>query len=211
VIDMSVTIGRPIHIEALAALGTTRVFPPNTILVHEGDTSDQVYVVLSGKLKVFLANEEGNEIIVDVLGPDQYFGEMALEGEPRSASVMTLEPSKVSIVERARFRECFATNPDAAYQLYLALVRRARNLTRTVGGLALLDVYGRVARLLLDNASEELGCLVVADRMTQQEIAKRIGASRETVSRILTDLREGNYISVEDNRITILQHLPKRW
>ena len=199
------------YIGALAALGIARVFPQNTILVHEGDTSDQLYVVLSGKLKVFLANEEGNEITVDVLGPDQYFGEMALEGEPRSASVMTMEPSKVSIIERARFRQFFATNPEAAYEIYLALVRRARNLTRSVGGLALLDVYGRVARLLLDNAAEESGYLVVAERMTQQEIAKRVGASRETVSRILTDLREGNYIAVKDNRITILQHLPKHW
>jgi CRP/FNR family transcriptional regulator, cyclic AMP receptor protein len=202
---------RPRYIVDLAALGTTRTFPKNAILVHEGDSSDQLFVVLSGKLKVFLADEKGSEIIVDILGPDQYFGEMALEGEPRSASVMTLEPSKLSIIERSQFRQFFATNPEAAYWLYLALVRRARNLTRSVGGLALLDVYGRVARLLLDNATGESGCLVVAERITQQEIAKRVGASRETVSRILTDLREGNYITVEKSKITIRQHLPKHW
>jgi CRP/FNR family cyclic AMP-dependent transcriptional regulator len=196
---------------ALAALGTVRAYPKNTIVVHEGDKSDQLYVVLSGKLKVFLADGEGNEITIDILGSDQYFGEMALEGEPRSASVMTMEPSRLSVIERSQFRQFFATNPDAAYWLYLALVRRARNLTRSVGGLALLDVYGRVARLLLDNATEESGCLVVGERITQQEIAKRVGASRETVSRILTDLREGNYIVVKDNRIMIQQHLPKRW
>lgn len=199
------------YIDALAALGTVRVYPKNTILIQEGDKSDQLYVVLSGKLRVFLADGKGNEITIDILGPDQYFGEMALEGEPRSASVMTMEVSRLSVIERPQFRQFFATNPEAAYRLYLALVRRARNLTRNVGGLALLDVYGRVARLLLDNATEESGCLVVGERITQQEIAKRVGASRETVSRILTDLREGNYITIEENRIKIQQHLPKRW
>ena len=203
--------GEPRYIDALAALGNVRVYPKNTIVVQEGDKSDQLYVVLSGKLKVFLADGEGNEITIDILGPDQYFGEMALEGEPRSASVMTTELTRLSIIERSQFRQFFVTNPEAAYRLYIALVRRARNLTRNVGGLALLDVYGRIARLLLDNATEEAGCLVVGERITQQEIAKRVGASRETVSRILTDLREGNYIAVKDNRIMIQQHLPKRW
>jgi CRP/FNR family transcriptional regulator, cyclic AMP receptor protein len=199
------------YLNALASLGTVRMFPKNVILVHEGDKSDQLYVVQSGRVKVFLADSDGKEITVDMLGPGQYFGEMALEGEPRSASVMTMEPSRLSVIERVQFRQFFATNPDAAYWLYLALVRRARNLTRNVGSLALLDVYGRVARLLLDNATEESGRLVVGERITQQEIGKRVGASRETVSRILTDLREGNYIAIENNRIVIQQHLPKHW
>ena len=203
--------GEPRYTDALAALGTVRVFPKNTIVVHEGHKSDQLYVVLSGKLRVFLADSEGKEITVDILGPEQYFGELALEGEPRTASVMTTEVSRLSVIERSQFRKFFATNPEAAYWLYISLVRRARNLTRSVGGLALLDVYGRVARLLLDNATEESDCLVVGDRITQQEIAKRVGASRETVSRILTDLREGNYITIEENRIKIQQPLPKRW
>src|SRR5882672_12656847 len=88
----------PRYIDALAALGTVRVFPKNTILVHEGDKSDQLYVVLSGKLRVFLSDSEGKEITIDILGPGQYFGEMALEGEPRSASVMTTEISRLSVL-----------------------------------------------------------------------------------------------------------------
>ncbi|MEK6209758.1 MAG: cyclic nucleotide-binding domain-containing protein [Pseudomonadota bacterium] len=203
--------GEPRYIDALAGLGTVRVYPKNTIVVQEGDKSDQLYVVLSGKLRVFLADSEGKDITIDILGPDQYFGEMALEGEPRSATVMTTEVSRLSVIERSQFRQFFATNPEAAYWLYLALVRRARNLTRGVGGLALLDVYGRVARLLLDTATEENGKLMVGERLTQQEIAKRVGASRETVSRILTDLREGGYIGTEDDRMVIHQPLPKRW
>jgi CRP/FNR family cyclic AMP-dependent transcriptional regulator len=201
----------PAYVNALAGLGTVRAYAKNTILVQEGDRSDQVYVVLDGRLKVYLADSEGKEIIVDVLGPGQYFGEMALEGDPRSASVMTLEPSRLSVVERDRFKDFLTGNPDAAYALIVTLIRRARNLTRAVGDLALLDVYGRVARLLLDSAREENGQLVVGERMSQQEIGKRVGASREMVWRILDDLRQGNYIAMQDGRIVIRQPLPKRW
>jgi len=201
----------PDYIRALAALGMERTYARNTILVQEGDKSDQVYVVLSGRLKVFLADSEGKEIIVDILGPGQYFGEMALEGDARSASVMTLDPSRLSVVERDRFKDFLAGNPEAAYALIVTLIRRARNLTRVVGDLALLDVYGRVARLLLDSAREENGQLIITERMTQQEIGKRVGASREMVWRILDDLRQGGYIAIKDGRISICQPLPKRW
>lgn len=200
------------YIHALAALGTVRSYAKNIILLQEGDRTNQIYIVLSGRLKVFLADSDGKEIIVDMLGEGQFFGEMALGGDPRSASVMTMEPSRVSIVERDQFKRFLATSPDAAFDLILMLIRRARNLTRLVGSLALLDVYGRVARLLLDNATDEAGVQVVSARMTQKEIAKRVGASRETVSRILSDLREGGYIASEnDDRIIVRQRLPKHW
>ena len=199
------------HLDALTAAGAIRAYPKNTLLIQEGDSSDQLYVVLSGRLKVFLSDSEGKEIVIDTLGPRQCFGEMALEGEPRSASVMTTEPCKLAVVERDEFKRFLASNPEAAYALIVTLIRRARNLTRAIGSLALLDVYGRVARLLLDNAVEENGTLVVGERMTQQELAKRVGASREMVSRIVTDLREGGYIGIEDNRMVIYRPLPKRW
>ena len=199
------------YLDALAAAGTVRSYPKNTLLIQEGDRSDQIYVVLSGRLKVYLSDSEGKEIVIDRLGPRQCFGEMALEGEPRSASVMTLEPCKLAVVERDQFRRFLAAEPDAAYALIVTLIRRARNLTRAIGSLALLDVYGRVARLLLDNAVEDNGTLAVGERMSQQEIAKRVGASREMVSRIVTDLREGGYINIENDRIVIQRPLPKRW
>lgn len=199
------------YTQALASLGTVRSYPKNTLLIHEGDRSDQLFVVQSGRLKVFLSDGEGKEIIVDVLGPGQYFGEMALDGETRSASVMTTEPSKLSIVQRAQFKKYLIENPDAAFSLIVALIRRARHLTRVVGDLALLDVYGRVARLLLDNAIEQDGKMVVADRLTQQEIGKRVGATRERVSRIISDLREGGYVSTSNNQIVIERSPPKKW
>ncbi len=198
-------------IAALGALGTVRSFPKNTVLVQEADHSDQLYVVLSGRLKVFLADSDGKEIIVDTLGPNQYFGEMALDGEPRSASVMTMEASRLAVVQREDFKKFLGAHPEAAFQFIVALIQRARNLTRTVGNLALLDVYGRVARLLLDNAVNDGGKLIVEERMTQQEIARHVGSSREMVSRILSDLRAGKYIETENNRIVIRQQLPKHW
>jgi CRP/FNR family cyclic AMP-dependent transcriptional regulator len=199
------------YLDALAAAGKVRAYPKHTLLIQEGDRSDQLYMVLSGRLKVFLSDSEGREIVIDTLGPRQFFGEMALEGEPRSASVMTTEPCRLAVIERDDFKRFLAENPDAAYALIVTLIRRARNLTRAVGSLALLDVYGRVARLLLDNAVEEEGRLVVGERLSQQEIARRVSASREMVSRIVTDLREGGYIGIEDDRMVIYRPLPKRW
>jgi CRP/FNR family cyclic AMP-dependent transcriptional regulator len=199
------------YLDALTAKGTIRSYPKHTLLIQEGDLSDQIYVVLSGRLKVFLSDSDGKEIVIDALGPRQCFGEMALEGEPRSASVMATEPCKLAVIERGQFKEFLAANPEAAYALIVTVIDRARNLTRAIGSLAPLDVYGRVARLLLDNAAEENGTLVVGERLTQQEIAKRVGASRETVSRIVTDLREGGYIGVENDRMVIYRPLPKRW
>lgn len=199
------------YIDALVALGMVRSYPKNTVLTQEGDASDQLYVLLVGKLKIFLSDDDGKEIVVDMLGPRQYFGEMALDGESRSASVMTVEASKLAVIQRDDFKRFLAENPEAAFTLIVTLIRRARNLTQTIGNLALLDVYGRVARLLIDNASDESGQLVVTDKMSQQEIAQRIGSSREMVSRILSDLKEGGYVAIENGRIVIRQTLPKHW
>jgi CRP/FNR family cyclic AMP-dependent transcriptional regulator len=199
------------HLEALIGSGTLRTFPKRAILIQEGDQSDRLYVVISGRLKVYLSDADGKEIVIDTLGPQQFFGEMALEGGPRAASVMTIEPCKLAVVERDQFKRFLAGNPDAAYALIVALIRRASKLTRTIGSLALLDVYGRVARLLLDNADFENGTTIVRGRVTQQDIAKQVNASRETVSRIMTDLQEGGYIEVEEDRVVILRALPARW
>lgn len=199
------------YADTLAKLGIARSYGKNIVVLQQGDRTDQIYVVLSGRLKVFLSDEDGKEIIVDTLGAGEFFGEMALDGGARSASVMTTEPSRLSVLEREHFRKFLSENPDSAHDLIVMLFRRMRQLTRMVGSLALLDVYGRVARLLLDNASEEDGRKIVAVRMTQGEIARRVGTTRETVSRILSDLREGNYLQMEDSRIVILQNLPKRW
>ena len=199
------------QLAALSALGAERVCPRGVILVQEGDLGEQLYLVRSGRLKVYLDDADGREFIVDVLGPGRLFGEMALEDEPRAASVMTLEPARIVVIPRQRFREFLAADPDAAWSFIAMLIRRSRDLTRNVGSLALLDVYGRVARLLLDHAVEASGGLTLPVPVTRVEIAKRVGASREVVSRILTDLREGGYIEVHEERIVIRRTLPKHW
>jgi CRP/FNR family transcriptional regulator, cyclic AMP receptor protein len=195
----------------LAALGRVRAYPKNTVFITEGDSSDSVFVILSGRVKVFISDSEGHEMILDTQGPGEYVGEMALDGKPRSASVMTLEPSTFAVVAREPVREHIRKNPDFALDMISRIIDRARIATSSVKDLALLDVYGRVARLLLNMAVETNGKLAIPEKLTQQEIAERVGASRDMVSRIFRDLTSGGYISVENRIITINKKPPARW
>ena len=198
-------------VRKLASLGRVRAYPKNTVFITEGDSSDSVFVVLQGKVKVFVADTEGHEMILDTQGPGEYVGEMALDGNPRSASVMTLEPSTFSVVARDPIREAIRNNPDFALDMISKIIDRARLATSSVKDLALLDVYGRVARLLLNMAVEKGGKLLIPEKLTQQEIAERVGASRDMVSRIFRDLTAGGYITVENRFITINKKPPARW
>lgn len=201
-----------VFVRQLAALGRVRTYPKNTVFITEGDSSDSVFVVLSGKVKVFISDTEGHEMILDTQGPGEYVGEMALDGKPRSASVMTLEGSTFSVVAREPIREAIRSNPDFALDIIAKIIDRARLATNSVKDLALLDVYGRVARLLLNMSVErEDGKLHIPDKLTQQEIAERVGASRDMVSRIFRDLTAGGYITVENRYITINKKPPARW
>ena len=198
-------------VRELAALGRLRSYPKNTVFITEGDSSDSVFVVLAGRVKIFLSDSEGHEMILDMQGPGEYVGEMALDGKPRSASVMTMEPTTFSVVGRDPIREAIRHNPDFALDMISKIIDRARLATNSVKDLALLDVYGRVARLLLNMAVETDGKLAIPDKLTQQEIAERVGASRDMVSRIFRDLTAGGYIKVENRMITITKKPPARW
>ena len=198
-------------VKKLASLGRLRTYPKNTVFITEGDSSDAVFVVLTGKVKVFVADTEGHEMILDTHGPGEYVGEMAMDGNPRSASCMTLEPTMFSVVARDPIREAIRANPDFALDMIAKVIDRARLATDNVKHLALLDVYGRVARLLLNMAVEKDGKLVIPDKITQQEIAERVGASRDMVSRIFRDLTVGGYITVDHRVITINKKPPARW
>lgn len=198
-------------VRELAALGRLRSYPKNTVFITEGDSSDSVFVVLSGRVKIFLSDTEGHEMILDTQGPGEYVGEMALDGNPRSASVMTMESTAFSVVSRDPIREAIRKNPDFALEMISKIIDRARLATNSVKDLALLDVYGRVARLLLNMAVEKDGKLEIPEKLTQQEIAERVGASRDMVSRIFRDLTAGGYISVESRHITINKKPPARW
>lgn len=199
-------------VQQLADRGALRNFPKNTVIINESDRGDSLFVILSGRVKVYVSDAEGREMILDHYGSGDYVGEMSINGQPRSASVMTLEPTLCSVVTRACLREAIAANPDIAMSLIGTLIERARIATDNVKNLALMDVYGRVARLLLSMAKEQPdGKLVVPERMTQQDIADRVGASRDMISRIFKDLTVGGYVTVTDRIVTIHRKPPARW
>lgn len=199
------------ELRALSGQGTLKSFQKHTVIVSEGDETDSLYVILSGRVKVFVADESGKEVVLGTQGAGEYFGEMVLDGGPRSASVMTLEPSRFVIVPRHKVRDFLRGQPDFAIRLIEKLIHRSRSLTASVKNLALMDVYGRVARLLLELAEDDGGTLVIREKLTQQDIASRVGASREMVSKILNDLATGGYLSISQKRITIHKAPPRHW
>lgn len=199
-------------IQAIASSGVVKSFPKHTVLICEGDQSDFLYVILEGKVKVFVSDESGKEAIINIQGPGEYFGELALIDEvPRSASVMTLVPVRLAFVSRTDFETCLAEHPSLALKLIRTLTQRIRSLTDVVKNLALHDVYGRVARTLLKLAREKDGQLVIDQRLTHQDIADMVGASREMVSRIMKDLTIGGYLQTKHKIITIQSKLPPAW
>ena len=191
--------------------GSIKTIRKNTIVINQDDETDSLYVILSGSVKVFISGEDGREAVLNHQGPGEYFGEMALiDRQPRVATVETLEPSRFMIISRNDFMQCLSRNPRIALNLIEPMTRRIRSLAKNVSSLALLDVYGRVARVLLDQAVEEEGQLMTG-KLTQQEIADMVGASRAMVSRIMKDLKTGGYISIDRKRIIINQELPAHW
>jgi CRP/FNR family cyclic AMP-dependent transcriptional regulator len=195
----------------IAETGVVRAFPRNAVLINEGDVGDSLYVVLSGRVKVYSSNESGREFVIDFHGPGEYVGEMSLDGAPRSASVMTVEPTTCAVVNRAQFRDFVLAHPDFAMHLIERLIHRVRVTTGNLKSLALSDVYGRLVRLLNTLAQEVDGKSVVPERLTQQEIADRVGASRDMIGKLMKDLVAGGYLAVEDRTITILKKLPTGW
>ena len=198
-------------IAALSRRAVTRAFPKNTIILNEGDQTDSLYIILSGRVKVFLANEEGKEIVLDTQGPGEYFGEMVLDEGPRSASVMTLEPCRFQLIPKEDVKALLQSHPDFAMHLVRKLIYRGRVLTEHVKSLALQNVYGRFAKLLNEMAVPQDGKRVLQEKLSQQEMANRVGASREMINRIVKDLTTGGYISVDGQRIVIHKPLPANW
>ncbi len=202
----------PEHLRLISGHGVSRTYPKNLVLIHEGDRSDSLYVIVSGKVKVYVSDKDGKEAMLNIQGPGEYFGELALiDASPRSASVMTLEESHLIVVSRAAFQRCISEHPTIAVELIGLLAQRIRTLTENVKNLALLDVYGRVAHTLLKMASDQDGQLVIEQRLTHQDIAHMVGASREMVSRIMKDLSSGGYIQVKNRKIIIPGKLPSGW
>lgn len=199
-------------LDELSRRGGTRSFPAHAILVNEGDDTDSIYIVLEGRVKVFAMSDAGRQIVLAELGPGQTFGELALDGEARSASVQAMAATRCCVVPAAQLKAFLAEHPEFAWHLTRQLMHMVRRLTAQVKSLALQDVYGRVARLLAESSDLRDGVQVVRHKLTQQDIADRVGASREMVNRIMKELSAGGYLSVDaGHRIVVHRRLPPAW
>ena len=183
------------QLDALAAGSVRRAFPKGRTIVAEGEPSQSLYILLSGRAKVQRSDSDGKEVILAVLGPGECFGEMSLiDDAPRSASVITLESCDFMAINKDSFKEILAENHDISLKIMKGLVKRLREADKKIETLALLDVYGRVARVLLDFSEVVNGERIVKSKLPRQEIAKMIGASREMVSRVMKVLEVDGYI-----------------
>ncbi len=192
------------QLRMLVTAVTRRSAPRGSIIMAAGDPNDSLYLIISGRLKVMMGDADGKEVILSIIGPGEFFGEMGLiDDSPRSASVVTIEPCELLSLAKRDFKKCLAENFEMAMAVMRGLVRRLREADRKIGSLALLDVYGRVARLLLDMSENVNGQKMVTKRLPKQDIAKMIGASREMVSRVMKDLQMGGYIEVRGSSILL--------
>lgn len=200
------------NLTELAKQTTLKHFPKNAILVNEGDDTDSLYIIESGKIKIYVSDETGKEIILTLHGSGDYFGEISLlDGAPRSASAMALEKSKLYIIKKRQFESFLLNDPEACMRVMRGLTHRLRELTDSVRDLALIDVYGRIAKKLTSMAHDEEGKQIISQKLTHKEIAAMIGSSREMVSRIMKELSRGGYILVEKDRMIINKKMPARW
>ena len=177
-------------------------------VVNAGDRTDYVYFVLTGSLKVLVSDEDGREVILTMIGQGEIFGEIGVvDEEPRSATVVAVTAADLVTISKADFRHILQENFEVSLFLMRNLARRLRLADRKIESLALMDVYGRVARLLLDMAEEDGGGRVVKRKISKQDIAKMIGASREMVSRVMKDLQTQGLIQDTDEGILLCDRI----
>ena len=198
----------PEQIALLANVTVTRQYPRGMLVLSEGAEADSLYCILSGSVKVTISDEEGEEVILTILKGGEYFGEMAVIDEhPRSANIVTLEPCEMLVVEKREFLKGLAANFELTLQVMRGLTRRLREADKRIESMALVNVYGRVAQMLVE-VSEQVGTArMVNKKLTRQDIARMVGASREMVSRVLHDLAEGDYIRMDGRRIMLRDKL----
>jgi CRP/FNR family transcriptional regulator, cyclic AMP receptor protein len=203
----------PPSVVELARRGSARAFRKDALLIQEGDVGDSLFIILAGRLRAFsLSPTHDREITYGTYGAGEYVGELGLDGGPRAASVMAVEPSICVAITRTTLEAYIAEHPKFAFELLAKVIRRARSATHTARQLALNDVYGRV-KLLLESlaAAQPDGMARVDERLTHRDIASRVGCSREMVSRVMKDLETGGYVAASDGRLCLLRPLPARW
>jgi CRP/FNR family cyclic AMP-dependent transcriptional regulator len=187
-------------------------FSKRTFIITEGDHTDCLFIMLSGKVRVFISDKEGKEVTLFTQESGSYFGELALLGdEPRSASVVTLEKTTCGVISKTDFKIWLGKHPELAFKLINDLSHKVVHVSEKIKQLALLNVYERTIKTLLDLATEKDGVSVIAERPTQQELANMVGASREMVNKIMKELTKGEYILINEKTLTIEKKLPSSW
>jgi CRP/FNR family cyclic AMP-dependent transcriptional regulator len=183
-----------------------RRFRRGEIIVEHGQKSNALFILLTGRARVLTADSRGREVILAVLESGDYVGEMSLiDNEPHSATVRAEVQTDMLVLGRAEFARCLPENSSLSYAIMRGLVQRLRNADRQIESLALLDVYGRVARSLLDMAEDDNGVKLIRGKVSRQDLAKVVGASREMVSRVMKDLEERGIIETQDNGSVIIR------
>jgi CRP/FNR family cyclic AMP-dependent transcriptional regulator len=196
------------QLAVLVRMVVRKAFGRNSLIIGAGDPTDSLYIVLNGRLKVLMSDDQGREVILSILKPGEFFGEMGLlDDSPRSASVVTIEPCELLSISKTDFKRSLSENFDLSLMVMRGLVKRLREADQKISSLALMDVYGRVARLLLEMSEEVNGQRVVTKKLPKQDIAKMIGASREMVSRVMKDLQLGGYIEVRGRTIVLRENI----
>ena len=202
----------PDLLASLEGFGESKDFEADEVMVREGDVSDHLYILASGELEVFARKENGRELVYNTLRPGEYFGELSLDGNPRSASVRASVPSRCLVIPGDTARTLVRTHPEFAGHLVDKLIHLLRHATHKLKGMALDDVYERIVALIDEEAILEDGLLYLPRALTQQEIANRIGASREMVNHVLRELKRGGFVAKLPKRgLAIRKNLPKHW
>ncbi len=197
---------------SLAQCGIVRRYPKRSIIINEGDQGGTLLLIAAGRVRVFSSIDGEREFVHGIYGPGEYVGEFSLDGGPRSASVRTIEPSVCISIDHSVLLAHLRQHPEFALELLTRVISRVRIATGNATVLALLDSYGRIARLLNDLAvNGASGDRIIPEKLTHREIASRVGTSREMVSRILKDLIDGDYLQMHDQRLCIKKDLPSGW
>lgn len=203
-------------LESLIAVANRRKYPKDGVIFFENDVGDALFMILSGRIKVTILSDDGREIILAMLSDADFFGEMSLlDNEPRSATAISLQETEMVVLHQRDFLTIVEKRPRVLINLLSVLSARLRKANQQIGNLALHDVYGRVARILLEMASEDgtrqPDGRVTFRRPTHQEIANMIGATRETVSRMISDLHRQGYIEIAGKNVIIQAALAKEF
>lgn len=194
------------EIARLEAICLERTIPKNTLVINEGDDTDCLFIVITGKAQALRSDETGRQFVVNRFGPYDYFGEMSLfDRNARCANVITKTKCNLLILPRKDFFTVTATHPEIYRNMIKALLNKLRKATEQIGELAFMDVYGRLARFLIENQNAEG---IIEEKLTQQELADIVGSSRETICRIYNALVDGGYIAKEKGFLKILKKLP---